>query len=182
MAALTASKDLRLSEKDYDWLGPGIYFWENDATRAREWAEKKVERGDYEEAFVLGAIIDLGNCLDLMSRKNMPILEDAYNSLMKKREGSDLPPLENKDAKGDGYKDKLLRFLDCAVIRHVHFIIEEAVSAHGPASPVQPFDTVRGLFTEGGEVYAGARFQTLTHSQIAVKNPKNILGFFMPRD
>lgn len=33
------------SENDYDWLGRGIYFWENDPYRAREWAiEQKNEK------------------------------------------------------------------------------------------------------------------------------------------
>ena len=33
------------SDKDYDWLGPGAYFWESDPQRALEWAEWKVSRG-----------------------------------------------------------------------------------------------------------------------------------------
>jgi hypothetical protein len=32
-------KHLRLSRNDYDWLGHGVYFWENDPLRARQWAK-----------------------------------------------------------------------------------------------------------------------------------------------
>ncbi|WP_234851529.1 hypothetical protein [Sinorhizobium meliloti] len=69
MAALNGASPLLPSEKAYDWLGSGIYFWENDPERALEWATQKAESGAYKEPFVLGAIIDLGNCLDLITRK-----------------------------------------------------------------------------------------------------------------
>ena len=49
-------KDLKKSDNKYDWLGNGIYFWENSYQRAYEWAEKR-----YENPAVLGAIIDLAD-------------------------------------------------------------------------------------------------------------------------
>ena len=30
---------LKKSENEYDWLGNGIYFWENNYQRARDWAD-----------------------------------------------------------------------------------------------------------------------------------------------
>ena len=56
------------STKSYDWLGHGVYFWENDPARGLEWAvcgkkNEKIKRPD-----VVGAIIDLGRCLDLTTR------------------------------------------------------------------------------------------------------------------
>lgn len=50
-------KHLKKSENRYDWLGHGIYFWENDPIRALEWAKysKNVSK-----PAVIGAIIDLG--------------------------------------------------------------------------------------------------------------------------
>lgn len=32
---------LKASANKYDWLGNGIYFWENSYQRAYEWAEQK---------------------------------------------------------------------------------------------------------------------------------------------
>ena len=29
------------SEKEYDWLGQGVYFWENSQRRAEAWAIEK---------------------------------------------------------------------------------------------------------------------------------------------
>ncbi len=55
------------SENDYDWLGHGIYFWENSLVRAQQWAEKQSQRKgtSVEKPFAIGATLDLGNCLDL---------------------------------------------------------------------------------------------------------------------
>ena len=71
----TGASPLLPSEKAYDWLGSGIYFWENDPERALEWAIQKAEAGAYKEPFVVGAIIDLGNCLDLITRKYVPLIQ-----------------------------------------------------------------------------------------------------------
>ena len=35
---LTGKQDLRVSRNDYDWLGNGIYFWEDSYQRAFQWA------------------------------------------------------------------------------------------------------------------------------------------------
>jgi hypothetical protein len=48
-------------------------------------------------------------------------------------------------------------------------------------SGFEPFDTVRGMFREGGEVYPGAGFHEKTHVQIAVRDQRCIIGYFRPR-
>lgn len=68
-AALAGQIDLQASERDFDWLGNGTYFWEWDEQRAQEWAAWKVSRGNFDRAAVIGAVIDPGNCLDLLNRK-----------------------------------------------------------------------------------------------------------------
>lgn len=68
---LLNKSELTDSKNGYDWLGHGIYFWEGDPKRAYEWAESKVKEGKYERIGVVGAIIDLGNCLDLTTRQDL---------------------------------------------------------------------------------------------------------------
>jgi hypothetical protein len=163
---LAGNTTLAKSDRDYDWLGPGIYFWEADPQRALEWAREKKDRGDYEVPFVIGAVVDLGNCLDLMARDSLELLASAYLSfkgLHLQAQVGELP----RNRKG---RDKLLRYLDCAVIRHLHYILTE--------SGIPPFDTVRGLFTEGGPAFRGSGFQRKTHVQIAVRTSESIKGFF----
>ena len=45
----------------------------------------------------------------------------------------------------------------------------------------QPFDTVRGFFLEGRELYPGAGFRELDHLQVCVRSPRQIIGYFLPR-
>jgi hypothetical protein len=51
------------SRNDYDWLGDGAYFFQDALGRAREWAQRFGS-----QAAVIGAEIDLDDCLDLLTR------------------------------------------------------------------------------------------------------------------
>ncbi|MDO9473073.1 MAG: hypothetical protein Q7J28_08450 [Caulobacter sp.] len=176
--AVAGEIDLLQSNKDFDWLGPGAYFWESDPVRAREWADWKVRRGDYRVAGVVGAVIDLRNCLDLISREDLELVRDAHNSFVTMQQLSGLPVPENRSAPGQPNADRVLRFLDCAVIKHLHSIID---GQPADGRQIEPFDTVRGMFTEGGRLYPGSAFQRKSHVQIAVRNNACILGLFLPR-
>lgn len=167
------------SNKDYDWLGPGAYFWESDPVRAREWAEERVRSGHIKKAAVVGAVIDLGNCLDLVARENIELLREAHRSFVALREAAQLPIPVNRNPRGTGNKDLLLRFLDCAVIKHMHEIVEN--SALDDLS-MSPFDTVRGMFVEGSSAFPGSGIYQKSHIQIAVRNPGCIKGLFFPPD
>ena len=175
--AVEGDADLIQSDRDFDWLGPGAYFWEADPQRALEWAEWKAGRGDYEEPAVIGAVIDLRNCLDLVCRENLELLRAAYESFREVQRLADLPMPKNKKASG-GDSDRLLRYLDCAVFRHLHSILDNQPPG---GATIEPFDTVRGMFTEGGPLYPGCGFAEKSHVQLAVRNPECIKGIFYPR-
>lgn len=165
------------SNRDYDWLGPGAYFWESDPFRAKEWADWKAKRGDYKKAAVIGAVIDLGECLDLQVRANAELLKAVHRSFLKVQNRSGLPVPKNVNPRGTRNGDRLLRYLDCAVFRHLHEIIE-GLSQEDPE--IVPFDTVRGMFVEGGKLYPGSGIYQKSHVQIAVLNPSCIKGIFYP--
>lgn len=162
--------ELRPSDKKYDWLGPGSYFWESDPHRAMEWAQQAKARGRLKTPAVVGAIIDLGNCLDLLNRENIELVREAHSLFVKEQKRSKLPIPANKSLAGE--PDKILRFLDRAVIQFLHEIFDELGEA--------AFDSVRGLFPEGRKLYKGAGFRARNHIQIAVCNPKLVLGLFYP--
>src|SRR5215207_8245372 len=61
--------DWELSQNPYDWLGHGIYFWEFAPYRARSWDDK---------GGVIGAIIQLGVCLDLTDVRYTALLQREY--------------------------------------------------------------------------------------------------------
>lgn len=161
------------SDRDYDWLGPGAYFWESDPVRALEWAEWKASRGEYTNPVVIGAVIDLGNCLDLIARENIELFKAAHKSFIQYHAMTGLPIPRNKSPKGSRNVDRLLRYLDCAVFRHLH-----EMASKSPGAPA--FDTVRGMFVEGGRVFPGSGLHNKSHVQIAVRNPACIKGIFYP--
>ena len=166
---------LTKSNNSYDWLGSGIYFWENDPYRAKEWAVELSKRSDssIKEPSVVGAVIDLGFCLNMMNRHNTDYVKMCYDYLLRHYEKfkEDLP--QNKNIGNN--KDLLLRYLDCAVINAALFIssTEEQYCS---------YDTVRGLFVEGDPIYPNAGFTEKTHVQISVINPNCIKGYFLPRE
>ncbi|MFM2273156.1 MAG: hypothetical protein RL702_2221 [Pseudomonadota bacterium] len=175
--AVLDGAEILQSEKDYDWLGPGAYFWESDPTRAWEWARWKADKGDYSEPAVIGAVIDLRNCLDLVSREDIELFRAAHNSFKRLQKLSGLPMPKNVNPKGSRDKDRLLRFLDCAVFRHLHRIIDEIVADD---ASFEPYDTVRGMFVEGGKAFPGSGVYRKSHIQIAVRNGACIKGIFYP--
>jgi hypothetical protein len=171
---LIGQLELSASDKSYDWLGSGVYFWESDPVRAKEWAEWKVARGDYNQAAVLGAVIDLGNCLDLKTRQDVEVVARAHESLVLLHKLAERPMPENRNVHGDKNEDRLLRYLDCAVFKHLHEMTAKA-------GPENIYDSVRGMFIEGEPAFPGSGFKNRTHTQIAVRNMACIKGYFLPR-
>lgn len=165
------------SENDYDWLGNGIYFWENNYVRALKYAEDLKEspiksHSKIKKPSVLGAIIDLGHCLDLLDSQYLDLLKKGYQILteLHKQHGLEIP--KNKPIEKQG--DLLLRNLDCAVIETIHQFNKE--------DGLQGFDSVRGVFFEGNDLYPNAGFKEKNHIQIAIRNPNCIKGFFIARE
>lgn len=146
-----------------------MYFWEWDYARAYEWA--KENKGE-KDASVVGAAIELGDCLDLTTLGGTLAVKAAFNDFeaSMRRSGESLP--QNKDPKTHPHTsgDLSLRFLDRAVITH----LQNNMKAAG----IRDYDTLRALFPEGGELYPGSGFLKKTHVQIAVRNIDNIRGVF----
>ena len=166
---------LKKSQNDYDWLGNGIYFWEQNYDRAMKWAREQAGRGAVKTPAVIGAIIDLGHCLNLTDSRYIDLLEEEYLLMAESFDLAKMPLPKNEGRTND----KLLRKLDCAVVQHLHARLEQEWQSG--AGLLEPFDSVRGLFSEGDQVYPGAGFKKKTHVQICVRNPNCIKGFFDPR-
>ena len=153
------------SDNDYDWLGPGIYFWEANPQRGLEFAREIARRKNatIKKPFVVGAVISLGQCLDLTTSAGIQMVRAAHTSLVETTTTAGLKLPENS-------KDLLRRHLDCAVIRRLHSIIEKAGR--------DPIDTVKGVFVEGQPIYPRSGFYEKTHIQIAVRKTDCIKGVF----
>lgn len=168
---LLAGAEFNRSDNEYDWLGPGAYFWEANPKRGLEFAEKlsKLERGKHiKKPAVVGAIIDLGLCLDLTTSGGVEQVIAAHKELK--------AIVEEASSEEDGWvlptnsEDLLQRNLDCAVIRTLHDIRKQ--------NSLPQIDTVKGVFIEGCPVYLNSGFYSLTHIQICVCNLDSIKGVF----
>jgi len=169
---------LEKSENEYDWLGGGIYFWENNYQRAFEFAKYLSENPPHnkkqkiKEPAVLGAIIDLGSCLDLLDSEYLNLLKIGYDSIKKSEKDYGIKIPKNIPLRENG--DLLIRYLDCAVIESIHQFNKD--------KEINEFDSVRGVFFEGDELYPNAGFKRDNHIQIALRNPNCIKGYFAPRE
>lgn len=166
-AILTGRASMTQSSNPYDWLGKGAYFWEANPHRGLEfYREAQVRKGAIsDDAMVIGAVIDLGHCLDLSTSAGVDIVLKAHGKLKNIYKVANIPLPKNK-----GGKDLLVRDLDCAVINYLHHSLEEDKKT--------PYDVVRGVFIEGHRIYNNAGFYKRTHVQLSVCNMENIKGFF----
>lgn len=161
-AVFAGKSSLLASDNDYDWLGHGVYFWEHNAQRAFEFAaelrdhprdgRKKIKR-----PAVVGAIIDLGFCLNLLDSQSIEMVRQAFNDVVLFHQEADKPLPSNR-----GGPDRVLRRLDCAVIETLH------TTRADRGEP--PFDTVRAAFIEGSPIYDDAGFNAKNHIQLCVRN------------
>jgi hypothetical protein len=166
---------LRRSTNDFDWLGEGIYFWENNPARALHYAielQKHPRRTGprIRKPAVMGVVIEMGYCLNLLDAEFLALLRESYDDLKADHDklGVELP--QNK-AIGD---DLLMRPLDCAVINFLH----QTRIDRG----LRPFDTVRAAFAEGGPLFPGAGVTAKHHIQLCVRRRSCIKGYFRVLD
>jgi hypothetical protein len=165
---------LHFSHNDYDWLGDGIYFWEHNAQRAFDFASEVAKRPHpsgqkIKTPAVVGAVIDLGYCLNLLDSRFIRTVNRAYEELVRASKAAGIAVPENT-----GGKDLRSRKLDCAVLRILHETRE--------ATGERAFDTVRAAFIEGEPIYQNAGFAAKNHIQVCVRNLHSIKGYFRPLD
>jgi hypothetical protein len=154
------------SKNEFDWLGSGIYFWEYGLERAWQWARLR-----YEHPAVVGALVQLGNCFDLMDTRSTELLSKTAKLYITGLKAAGDPIPENKG------KDRGARNLDCAII---NFSLERF--AEGGVR----YQCVRGGFTEGPPIFddgngCATAICMESHIQIAVRDPACIIGTFRPR-
>jgi hypothetical protein len=161
------------SNNSYDWLGSGMYFWENNRQRALNFAadlkKNKTRKSKIKHPAAVGAILDLGFCLNLLDAEYISLVKESYKNLLASCEILGLSMPANRNIGNS--KDLLLRDLDCAVIKNLHL--------QRTLNNLKPFDSVRGAFIEGDPLYEKAGFHEKNHIQICICNPNCIKGYFL---
>lgn len=172
---LTGKTKLSASENAYDWLGRGIYFWEHGPMRALEWAQQQARRkgSRIREPAVLGAVIQLGHCFDLLDVRYTRELARSASRIIDTADELGISLPRNQSASRRDY-DWLKRHLDCFILNNSLPEIERTLQTS--------FDTLRGVFQEGEPAFEGAGLRLKSHIQIAVRNPTAIIGYFKPEN
>ncbi|HET7506159.1 MAG TPA: hypothetical protein VFK02_34305 [Kofleriaceae bacterium] len=164
---LLDGEPFKKSQNDYDWLDEGIYFWEFGADRAMRFALDQKRRGKVTIPAIVGALIQIGRCFDLMDTRFTDELSVAFKMVKRLHEhrGQPMPTNAGKTP------DRLLRRRDCAVFNTYLTLLEERGVV---------YDTVRCGFVEGPPAFEGSGIRHQSHVQIAVRNPACVVGVFRP--
>jgi hypothetical protein len=161
---LVAGQPFDQSENDDDWLGHGIYFWEYAPQQAWWWADRRYGK----DAAVVGALVRLGRCIDLLDPSNTDLLVRAHRDLdlALKSVGKKLTSNANNH-----------KYRDCAVFNYLFASMKQ--SSFVPDSTRAVFVPMRagGLprLWERSGVFQGA------HIQLSVREPNNILAVWPVR-
>jgi hypothetical protein len=178
---VTGRATIRDSRNDYDWLGPGSYFYEGDAARARTFAEivssspeRRLTAVPIATPSVVGALLCVQRTLDMTTRQGLAEFEDAALLLERawieegtpeRKRAINIPPIA-----ADG--DVLNRKLDNAVIQSIHARREQRSRL--------PYQMVRGAFRQGVELVPHSGFHKGSHIQLALRDRSCIVGWFLP--
>jgi hypothetical protein len=152
-AALTILDDgFRHSDNDYDWLGTGVYFFQDAPRRAMQWATEQHPNNPA----VICSLIRLENCIDLLDINWFPIIKEAYSFFVEEYRRTNRPlPRQNPE------RSKAHR-LDCA---YLNYVIKEILEPQG-----QRIDAIRAVFVEGERVFPNSAIFDRAHVQIAVRD------------
>ena len=138
----------QISRNTYDWLGDGVYFFQDAPHRAWEWAF----RGHGNDGAVVRAEIRIVDCMDLLDRDWTQVISDTYDSYVKNlRDSGRNMPQQSEGA----------HRLDREVINYAVGVLSE--------SGIN-IACVRAAFAEGRPVYPDSAIYDRAHIQIAVRD------------
>jgi hypothetical protein len=146
----------KLSRNDYDWLGSGVYFWQDAPLRAWDWAKKNHEH----PAVIRSSIVmEEEKSIDLLDIGWFEILSEQYSKFVEylKYEKRSLPPQPITSKR---------HLLDREFLDYVCETLGKAGS--------DQIHVIRAAFTEGNPIFNNSAIFNLSHVQIAVKNTQII--------
>jgi hypothetical protein len=149
--------DWKPSANPYDWLGKGIYFWEQNQRRAQQWAVNNVKG----KAAIIKAEVELGVSLNLASSEYLGLIRKIYDDLVVTYgENGWSMPVNRKSGLHDLDRLVMDEFMDFMEL--------------GGTGQVVKFDTICAPFEEGEPIFPGSYIRDQSHVQIAVRNNQMI--------
>lgn len=159
-------RNFKFSTNDYDWLGSGIYFWEHAPKQALSWAQQRYRKRRRPVA-VLGAMIRLGHCFDLMDPENAKLLKSFNSKMIKDFEETNTTVPKNCLSK---------KYLDCLTLNAFYKATDTSDELPGK------IDTCRAAYVptqSKDRLWPSSWLYHDTHVQICVRNTACILGVWM---
>jgi hypothetical protein len=148
----------RLSDRGYDWLGPGVYFWQDAPQRALEWAMKY--HPDDPVVIRSSILFEEGKTMDLLDTRWFPSLSERYADYVASFLESELRIPEQDPNQSKKH------YLDHSFLDYISLIINRC-------SPGR-ISVIRAAFTEGNPIYLNSAIHDLSHVQISVRDRKYI--------
>jgi len=183
---------LKTSINVYDWLGPGIYFYEADPDRALEHArtvhdhpELLLATSAIATPAVIGVVLQVSRWLDMSTHAALQEFGEAAETSYQGYLAKDEPIPQNEPAY-QGDEDNLRRPFDNASFTTLHGLREKAYAKsiseqrYADASELRPYQAVRSAFSQGKKIAGQSEFKTKNHTQIALRDGSCIKGYFIP--
>lgn len=172
-------KHLTPSSNPYDWLGRGVYFFEQDArralllaTNAAEHPELLLTRRPIATPAVVGVVLRVGTWLDMTTQDGLDQFQAGLEALTAALKPGE--PLPVNQASFEGDEDLLQRQLDRAVFDQIH-----RIRALTPEDTPK-IEAVRGAFPQGKQMAPTSAFRRQSHIQIALLEENCVVGWFLP--
>ena len=89
---LVAGEPFEPSDQDDEWFGKGIYFWEHAFKQAWWWAR---DHKKHDRPAVVGAVIRLGYCFDLVDPGNVTVLREYLDQMLADLAANGIKPPKN---------------------------------------------------------------------------------------
>ncbi len=135
------------SENDTDWLGDGIYFFQDAPYRAREWPEIRWPTWRrIKNPVVLCAEIELTHCLDLLDIQAGKSIANWYPRMEATYAVGHRPLPQNREGR---------RYFDRALINYVVGRMDDVGGQ---------INSIRAAFVEGKPIVPGSHLYSHTHT------------------
>jgi hypothetical protein len=148
------ARDIRPSDQHFEWLGTGLYLWQDSPWRAQQWAEARYGA----DAAVVVARVDLEGCLDLLNPSWQVKVADADFEFAFECITSGVPIPVNTDH-GNHARDAAT----------INFYCDRVAADGGLVR------SVRAIFEEGEPIFEASKIRSQSHVQIAVRDLTAIL-------
>lgn len=157
-------EDFRPSENNWEWLGHGVYFWQDAPERAFAWAKEWHGRSGYKGPIgVVAARIQLFDFVDLLEQAGMKLVKDFASAFLDK--------LVDQDRRL--VNEYPIHRLDCELFNSItNVLLSKGIEVRG----------FRAACVEGEPITKGSPIFDQSHVQLSVIDQTTILEKWIIED